>query len=67
LAQETVSSIASAIVKPESHAADDQIYDLASKMMIDGSDKTSVSLDSGASAAEDTSLVANKDKINMIA
>lgn len=38
MAQETIGALASTVTKPPQ--VDDQIYDLASKMILDGSDKS---------------------------
>jgi|Dee2metaT_34_FD_contig_31_775402_length_620_multi_8_in_0_out_0_1 hypothetical protein len=62
MAQDTISALASTVAKPSTHN-DDQIYELASKMIFDN-DKSANS-DFGSPAGEDTSLVANRDKINM--
>lgn len=60
-----MSALASTV--PKKSAQDDAIYELASKMILEGSpasmplsDKTNVGYE-----AEDTSLVASKDKISM--
>lgn len=66
MAQETMSALAATVPKKSTNQ-DDTIYELASKMILEGapssmtlSDKTNVEY-----GAEDTSLVANKDKILM--
>lgn len=68
MAQETVSALASTVTNTPAQRQDDEIYSLASKMIIDGSGEKSQAAQSqevGQPAGEDNTLVANKEGSNL--
>lgn len=66
MAQETVGALASSVSSaPAKDRQDDEIYSLASKMIMDTGDKTQQSQEVGQPAGEDNTLVANKEGSNL--
>lgn len=66
MAQETVSALASTVTNtPAANRQDDEIYSLASKMIIDSGAEKAPAQEIGQPSGEDSSLVADKEGSNL--